>query len=320
MPDIAPAHLRAFLAVADFGSISQAARHLGVTQPAVSRSIMSLEGSVGSALLTRTSHGATLTRLGHEFRAHARRLIHAEQTFLSEIGQLGLGMSGIVRFGVDALAMSGIIKPVLNRAHRERPKLHFQVLSGGRNGALEGSLHRMSLEFIVARRRYFSEASGFDMQVIGDMPNAFMVRTRHPILKLAPGTRAEALTTYPLCSLPLSFSTRALLVVKYGVKNLEEIPIALESDSMPVLACFTSCNDAVLFAPPATCEREIEAGHLVVLDDVEPWVKSNEVVVATNPGTKLSPAAEYARDLVIQSALEPVALAAEITPTAIRTA
>jgi DNA-binding transcriptional LysR family regulator len=66
-------HLRYFVAVAEAGSIVNAARALNVAQPALSRQIQALERLVGVTLLERLPHGVRLTRAGRAFLADSRR-------------------------------------------------------------------------------------------------------------------------------------------------------------------------------------------------------------------------------------------------------
>jgi LysR family transcriptional regulator, regulator of abg operon len=57
-------HLRDFLAVVDRGSISAAAKHLGISQPALGRSVRDLEKILAAPLLERSAKGALLTPIG----------------------------------------------------------------------------------------------------------------------------------------------------------------------------------------------------------------------------------------------------------------
>lgn len=63
--------LHTFVAAAESGSLTSAARALGMTQSAVSRRIAALEKEVGAALFRRTPDGVTLTPAG---RAYMRRI------------------------------------------------------------------------------------------------------------------------------------------------------------------------------------------------------------------------------------------------------
>jgi LysR family hca operon transcriptional activator len=73
-------HLRYFVAVAETGSLTEAAeRRLHTAQPSLSRQIRDLEHQVGAELLSRSVHGVELTAAGQAFLDHARlALMHAD--------------------------------------------------------------------------------------------------------------------------------------------------------------------------------------------------------------------------------------------------
>jgi LysR family hca operon transcriptional activator len=73
-------HLRYFIAVAEAGSLTEAAeRRLYTSQPSLSRQIRDLEHEVGAELLSRSVHGVELTAAGKAFADHARlALTHAD--------------------------------------------------------------------------------------------------------------------------------------------------------------------------------------------------------------------------------------------------
>lgn len=65
--------LRTFVAVADAGGVSAAARRLGTSKSIVSRRLLRIEAELGVQLLARTTRGAALTEAGMTFREHAAR-------------------------------------------------------------------------------------------------------------------------------------------------------------------------------------------------------------------------------------------------------
>ena len=65
--------IRDLLAVADKGSLRAAARHLGLAQPSISRSIRELERELGVPLLERRARGTVLTPTGQRFAGRASR-------------------------------------------------------------------------------------------------------------------------------------------------------------------------------------------------------------------------------------------------------
>jgi LysR family hca operon transcriptional activator len=92
-------HLRYFIAVAEEGSFTRAARRLHTAQPSLSRQVQDLEQIVGSALLTRSSRRVALTGVGQVFLDDARLVIaqanraleRARLTAQSDVDTLSIG-------------------------------------------------------------------------------------------------------------------------------------------------------------------------------------------------------------------------------------
>jgi DNA-binding transcriptional LysR family regulator len=100
----------AFLATIDAGSISEAARQLGVSKSVVSERVADLERAVGTTLLHRTTRRLSVTEDGQAFCAHARVIVQELADATAELserrGTLAgpLKLSGPVGFGVLHLA------------------------------------------------------------------------------------------------------------------------------------------------------------------------------------------------------------------------
>jgi LysR family pca operon transcriptional activator len=77
--NLEPKQLRHLATIAAYGSFSRAAKHLNISQPALSTSIAQLERTVGGRVLDRGRHGAKLTELGHALVRHS----HAVNSQLS---------------------------------------------------------------------------------------------------------------------------------------------------------------------------------------------------------------------------------------------
>ena len=113
---IQPADLGFFSALASAGSLSAAARELGVTTPAVSKHLALMESRVGVSLVNRTTRRMSLTPEGELYLAHARRILGEINTMEELLGvskeTLGFGRSHIaplparVRTFVDFIALS----------------------------------------------------------------------------------------------------------------------------------------------------------------------------------------------------------------------
>lgn len=68
-------HLETFAEIAERGSFTAAARHLGLTQAVVSQRIQQLEIILGTVLFRRTAVGVALTEVGRRLHEYARRIL-----------------------------------------------------------------------------------------------------------------------------------------------------------------------------------------------------------------------------------------------------
>ena len=118
--------LRTFIAVADVGGLSPAARRLGVSKSIVSRRIFRLEEALGVQLLTRTTRGACLTESGLTFREHACRVCSEMDVALETIQPAG-ELCGRMRIAAPLSLGSTHFAPVFAALARKHPRLHVQA-------------------------------------------------------------------------------------------------------------------------------------------------------------------------------------------------
>ena len=143
--------LRYFQAIAGHGSLTGAARDLGVTQPALSSALRRLEESLGTTLFERTREGMTVTSTGAELLHHASGILTAIER--AEQAVLGLETGERGRFVVGCPESLGIyyLPGVLARIARDMPGVEL-VLWTGRSRDVERAVVRREVHFgIVAR-------------------------------------------------------------------------------------------------------------------------------------------------------------------------
>jgi LysR family hca operon transcriptional activator len=113
-------HLRYFVAVAEEGQMTRAARRLHIAQPALSHAIAQLEADVGVELLARHARGVTLTPAGEVFLAKARTAVAAWEDAVQTASSLARERRGTVEFGFVGAA-PGLDSPgaleAFSRAH-----------------------------------------------------------------------------------------------------------------------------------------------------------------------------------------------------------
>ena len=136
--------LKHFVAVVETGSISAAARHLFLAQPAISTSIKKLESELNMPLLHRRERGVSLTEAGQKFLQHAKQILQqAKDAKLAMQAIEGLDQ-GEVEIGVPPMLGSYFFPPLLMAFKHEFPALTLNVIDSGtrriRQKLLDGEL------------------------------------------------------------------------------------------------------------------------------------------------------------------------------------
>ena len=142
--------LRYFVAVAEAGNISSAAKKIFLTQPALSRQIKALETEIGQCLLERRAHSVHLTPVGEGFLREARELLqHADQV-LERVRTAGRGVR--LRVGYAPSLASGILSAAVGnftQAHPDAKVELFDLSTGEMLAELESN--KLDIILTVAR-------------------------------------------------------------------------------------------------------------------------------------------------------------------------
>lgn len=120
---------RAFLATAEHGSLSAAARELGQTQPTIGRQVSALEDSLGVALFDRAGRGLILTDAGRELLTHVREMAEAAARIpLTASGQ-SQALRGKVSITASDVFSTHLLPAILADLARAAPDIEIEVIS-----------------------------------------------------------------------------------------------------------------------------------------------------------------------------------------------
>jgi DNA-binding transcriptional LysR family regulator len=143
--------LRAFLAIARTGSVKAASQALGMTQPALSRSLGRLEDQLGAALFTRHSAGMELTPFGVTLRRYAELVEFESNRVVEEIKMLNGAATGFVRVGLVPSVVNGLFRSALLRVNELSPEIQIRVIEGPGDRMVEAVV-RGEVDFAVVGR------------------------------------------------------------------------------------------------------------------------------------------------------------------------
>lgn len=127
--DVSWEDVRLFLAVADHGSLTEAARHLRVGQPTVSRRLAELEESLGYPLFDRGVEGARLTSQGERWLEPARRMAEWAGELRSAAERTDAAPAGVVRITAPPGVAVDFLAPFASLVKDKFPQLRLQVMS-----------------------------------------------------------------------------------------------------------------------------------------------------------------------------------------------
>src|ERR1700722_9121011 len=120
-------HLKIVMAVAEWGSMQKAARHLAISQPVVSKVIADLEGVLAVRLFDRSPQGVEPTTYGRALLKRGITIFDDLRTSVDEIKFMADPSSGKLRIGSPEPPLAGLGKAVMERLWRRPPPIQLYV-------------------------------------------------------------------------------------------------------------------------------------------------------------------------------------------------
>ncbi len=257
--------LRHLIALADAASFVRAAQAVHLTQPALSRSIKALEDQFGQPLFDRVGRRVELTPMGRDVLARARSLVSDAHELELHGRALAKGHAGELRVGMGSGAGAMLARPLMLEVATRRPQWKVEVARGTQPLLIQ-RLRARELDALVLDIRSLDPAIDLQVEPVFELPGAFMVRPRHPLLRLRRAVTFDELCAYPLASSPLSDEIARVLVRRYGPRAHPEHAVGVRSEDLASLADVTAHSDAVLLAIRACAPALVELTMSPALD------------------------------------------------------
>mgnify|MGYP003436098938 CR=1 FL=1 len=167
-----------FDAVARFGSVTAAARHLALSQPAVSHALNRLRAATGDALFTRSGRGLVPTARAEAMRAIVRDLVSGAESILAPQTFAPATSDQVFRIGTSDYAALALIPQVLGFLTANAPNVRLDLLPAGRDALSQLEVGKLDLSFWGAD----PPSAPFLHQTLFDEHYVGVVRAGHPIL------------------------------------------------------------------------------------------------------------------------------------------
>lgn len=149
--------LKYFVAVAQEGTISGAARRLNLTQPPLSAQMKLLEQEVGCPLFERGSRRIQLTEAGRMLYSRAATMLELADITRQELKDYLEGTSGVLRLGVVSSVGSTYLSRIVSGFHAEHPQIAFELMEANTYQLLE-QLKSNLLELAIVRTPFADQS------------------------------------------------------------------------------------------------------------------------------------------------------------------
>jgi len=188
VPGMELRQLRYFVAVAEEGNISRAAKKIFLTQPALSRQIKALEDEIGQCLLERQAHSIRLTPVGEALLREARELLqHAEQV-LERVRVAGRGLR--LRVGYAPSLAAGMLPVAVESFTQRHPNAHVELFDLSTAEMLAGlESDKLDVALCVGHHR---QTPGLKWTPLVRAPWRLAVNRNHPLAGRSRVTPVEA--------------------------------------------------------------------------------------------------------------------------------
>jgi DNA-binding transcriptional LysR family regulator len=288
--------LAAFCAVVERRSFSQAAEQLGVTQPAVSLQIRSLEKRLGLQLLDRSGRRVEPTEAGQRLYRSAQRLLALEEQLLAElVGDAEGELTGRLEIGASTGPGGTVLPVVLAEFQRLHPGVHVALAVSDTQHVVEQVARReVELGVVGASRRHRGVVFEpfFRDEVVLAVPRGHRFADRAVTL--------EELKGEPLVLMQEGAGVRQVIEEELRVAGvrLRDLDVRLELGLQESARSAVVAGYGVTFISRSAIEADLVAGTVAVarVEGLEP---SREIALVRSAGraeTRVAQAfVEYAR-------------------------
>lgn len=252
--------LRALAAVQKHKSVTTAARHLHLTQPAVTLQIRNLQALSGLPLIQRTGDGMLLTDAGREVLALSERIEAAIASCEASLDMIAGRTAGSVSIGAVSTAKY-FVPFVISAFQQAHPNIEIKLSVGNRQD-ISKALRGYDLDIAIMGRPPLDIP--MNVSLIGNHPHVIIAPTDHPLASKPRMTLADLANEKFLMREPGS-GTRGLTEQLFETGRIRP-PIGMEMSSNETIKQAVIAGLGIAFISAHTVATELDERRLVTLN------------------------------------------------------
>ncbi|MES2191859.1 MAG: LysR substrate-binding domain-containing protein [Pseudomonadota bacterium] len=291
-------HLRDFLAIVEKESISAAAKHLGIAQPSLSRSIRELEKELGVPLFERHARGAALTQMGIVFARRARMAVGELEKGREEIGQMLGEVHGDLAVCISGVSHLTLLGEALTPFQKRYPLVKLHLIEGVYPQA-ESRLREGSIDVYVGPVPEVNIPPDLRVEKLFQPSRVVLARKGHPLAgarSLSELIDANWLTTSITDKAELEFGA---IFESHG---LPPPRLSMRVGSGLTLITALTSSDALVISSRTWADLPMFRDLLTVIE-VEQILRAPAIALIYRAAVPPTPAAEYFCDMIRRAAV-----------------
>jgi LysR family transcriptional regulator, regulator of abg operon len=262
--------VQAFVLVAEQGSIRAAARQLGMSQPALSKSLRVLEEELAAPLLTRSALGVVPTAYGKAFLLRARLIVSELRKSAEDVAQLRGELEGKLTISVSPASTSRLAPVAISSFRSECPNVDLHILEGVfpyvgeliRNGQVDVAIGPLLIE---------PPKSGFAVERLLDIDMVVAARRGHP---LAGAKSLAELESADWLHLGVGDLPNLLVVRTFRTHQLPPPRLKVECRSLTTSIMLLQSSDLLCLLPRPIVEDSMMHDSLAIIAVREPIARN----------------------------------------------
>lgn len=289
-------HIRNVVSVVEKGSLRAAAKHLGIAQPAMSRSIRELEHELGVVLFERNKFGMTLTPVGEIFLRRAKGVQADLQRTLDEIAQFKGRDFGKITIAFSSAGIITLLPRIIAPFRKRFPKVRVKLIESS-FAVLEPELRDGVVDVFYGPvpQEYSDFALIIDRLV--ENPRMVVGRRGHPLRN---ATSIKELAGASWVAAHITKYTDSEVIAVFKAAALDPPHIAAEAGSGMSLISILKATD--LLAPLSKLWLEfIDEGRVLERFPIKDIPDADPICSVRRGNMPLTPAAEHWNDLAGRS-------------------